>query len=222
MTSATGNSAPFPPPPWRLRGHGQLHVQGIALDRARALIPSCLNIVPAMPGRTLGGIYCATYEAGSTLEYSELIVIPGLVRHRHRVGAWISHIYVDEPLSIAGGRHIWSLPKEEASFRQHPDGGKTISQGGAVLCTLGNAGRRRTPGLLLPLMAPVISKGPGGRVRGTEEDSIHWFRGTGSAFFRTGGSFLYVPPDSPFASLGLGNGQRIHLDRMDLLMHAPG
>lgn len=73
------------------------------------------------PGWTFGGVYCAHYGAGSTLEYLELIVIPGLVRRGHRLGAWISHIYVDDAQSVAGGRSIWALPKELAEFRDGPD-----------------------------------------------------------------------------------------------------
>jgi acetoacetate decarboxylase len=50
------------------------------------------------------------------LEYSELIVIAGLVRYSGQIGGWVSHIYVDNADSVAGGRNIWGLPKELAEF----------------------------------------------------------------------------------------------------------
>jgi acetoacetate decarboxylase len=81
-------------------------LQLVDIPRARPFVPAALPIVPVFPGKSLGVMYLAAYGPGSALTYNELIVAPALARHGRRVGFWISHIYVDEPRSVAGGREI--------------------------------------------------------------------------------------------------------------------
>ncbi len=52
-----------------------------------------LNIVPVLPGKTLGVLYCACYGPASVLKYHELIIAPALVRRgtSHRI-LDISHL----------------------------------------------------------------------------------------------------------------------------------
>jgi acetoacetate decarboxylase len=45
------------------------------------------------------------------LEYNELIIIAAVLGYKGKFGAWISHIYVDNPDSVAGGREIWGYLK---------------------------------------------------------------------------------------------------------------
>ena len=106
----------YPAPPWRLKGHALAVPRLVDLHHARPLMPPELAIVPVLPGKTLGLVYLATYRPGSSLQYHELIVAHALVRNRVRPGFWISHIYVDNPDSTAGGREVWGLPKELAEF----------------------------------------------------------------------------------------------------------
>jgi acetoacetate decarboxylase len=105
----------YPSAPWTLRGFAFQTVQPLDIDRVRPSVPSDLEIVSIFPGKTLGGIYVSSYGSTSTLQYSELIVVSALVRQGARLGAWISHIYVDNPDSVAGGRDIWSLASRTAS-----------------------------------------------------------------------------------------------------------
>ena len=86
---------------------------------ARAFVPDGLELVSAA-GRTAGGVLLARYGDGATLGYDELIVFAGAVRAGGRRGMWVSHIYVDLPASVAGGRRIWGLPKELAEFGWGP------------------------------------------------------------------------------------------------------
>ena len=72
----------YPAPPWRLRGSGLHSVCLIPVERARPFVPPELRIVCPLPGHTLGGIFAGRYGPDSTLEYSELIVVPALVRRR--------------------------------------------------------------------------------------------------------------------------------------------
>ena len=45
----------------------------------RSLVPEEFEIVPVLPGRTVATVFVADYGPGSTLEYHEFGVQPGLV-----------------------------------------------------------------------------------------------------------------------------------------------
>lgn len=124
----------YPLAPWILRGYGFLTLHLVDVAQAEKYIPTDLEIVQVLPGKTIGGIVLGKYEPGSTLTYGELIVVPALVRQGGNIGAWISHIYVDDLNSIAGGHKIWGLPKEEAQFVWQSNGGAMVKQGDRALC----------------------------------------------------------------------------------------
>lgn len=128
-----------PPAPWTLKGHGYLTLHLVDFSEAAKAIPKDLEIVQVLPGKTIGGLFLGKYEAGSTLTYGELIAVPGLVRYGSRIGAWVAHIYVDNASSIAGGREIWGLPKEDAQFFWQPEGGAIVKQGDRTLCNFTHA-----------------------------------------------------------------------------------
>jgi hypothetical protein len=106
----------YPDPPWRLRGR--------------------VLLVPALPAGA-GGILVARYDERSTLAYSELLVATGVVRVGRMVGWRISQAYVDDRGSVAGGREVWRLPKELASFGWDARGfGAEIAQGERTLLSI--------------------------------------------------------------------------------------
>ena len=127
---------PYPQAPWTLQGYAIQTLQPLDIDSVRPLIPSELEIISVWPGKTLGGVYLSHYGSGSVLEYSELIVIAAFVTHKGKFGGWISHIYVDNPDSVAGGREIWGLPKELAEFTWDNGSQVTVRQGNKLLCSL--------------------------------------------------------------------------------------
>lgn len=127
---------PYPKPPWTLQGDAIQTLHLVNIDRVRHLIPSELDIISVWPGKTLGSVYLSNYQSGSVLEYSELIIAPSLVIYRGKTGAWISHIYVDNVDSVAGGREIWGLPKELAEFTWKEAEGVIVCQGERHLCSL--------------------------------------------------------------------------------------
>ncbi|HEY9880378.1 MAG TPA: acetoacetate decarboxylase family protein, partial [Leptolyngbyaceae cyanobacterium] len=106
----------YPSAPWNLSGFALLTLHLLDVDRVKPLIPSDLSIVPVLPGKTLGSVYFSVYTKGSALEYSELIVAPAVLTRQGKIGSWVSHIYVNNEDSVAGGREIWGLPKEMAEF----------------------------------------------------------------------------------------------------------
>ena len=65
------------------------------------------------------GIYGAafvSYEEGSPLTYSELLVARPISTDRHGGRVTITDIWVDSPQSVAGGRELWAIPKGLCDF----------------------------------------------------------------------------------------------------------
>ncbi|MBF2029606.1 MAG: acetoacetate decarboxylase family protein [Oscillatoriales cyanobacterium C42_A2020_001] len=186
----------YPPAPWTIQGNGFLNLHLLDISRVRSLIPPAFQIVPVLPGKTVGGVYVAYYDrAKSTMEYNELIIVSGLVSHAGKIGSWISHIYVDNPRSVAGGREIWGLPKELAQFEWTGDRLPCVQvrQGDRVLCSL--CCTWQSPGLPLPpLTASVFSQ---------LSDQLLLFTAQGQFNLQLIGAKLQVPLESPFAALEL-------------------
>jgi hypothetical protein len=157
-----------------------------------------LIIVPARVGRSLGGVLLANYTSG-TLVYRELIVFS----HATARGMVVSHIYVDDEQSLSGGHEIWGLPKELATFeytRTHFVARQDT--------TLLEAKIRRRPGRVpLVIPSPIVSDAGA---------TLGWARLQAAPALVT----LDVPPDSPFAHLGL-NGTRPALAGDDLALTMP-
>lgn len=65
------------------------------------------------------GIYGAafvSYEEGSPLTYSELLVARPVKSAEHGRRVTITDIWVDSPASVAGGRELWAIPKGLCDF----------------------------------------------------------------------------------------------------------
>lgn len=187
----------YPPAPWNLRGKAIVGVQPIAIDQVRPLLPPELDVVQVFPGKTLGGIYIASYESGSILTYNELIVFCSLTRLGDRMGSWVTHIYVDEPKSVAGGREMWGLPKQMADFEWTTGSNPqvTVSQGDRWLCTMTYGWQ--APGVRLPIPSFLTTFSQ----RGSRMVS---FSPTGEATSHLLlGASVTVPDTSSFASLEL-------------------
>lgn len=190
----------YPSAPWTLQGDAIQTLQLIDIKQVRPFIPPEFEIISVLPGKTIGGVYLSNYSSGSTLEYSELIIAPGIVNYGGKIGGWISHIYVDNSDSVAGGREIWSLPKEFADFTwekvsqnsSQSENTITVSQGNQTLCQLSY----HLPNLTFPV--PFS-----GDVFSIKLDSILLFKGEFSANIGLCSSQLQIPVESPFASLGL-------------------
>jgi Acetoacetate decarboxylase (ADC) len=87
----------------------------VPVDAVRSLVPEEFEIVPVLPGRTVATVFVADYGPGSTLEYHEFGVQPGLVRFRGVTAAWNSLLLVDSPASVRGGE-LLGFKKQLADF----------------------------------------------------------------------------------------------------------
>jgi hypothetical protein len=210
----------YPSAPWTLRGFAFQTVQPLDIDRVRPSVPSDLEIVSIFPGKTLGGIYVSSYGSTSTLQYSELIVVSALVRQGARLGAWISHIYVDNPDSVAGGRDIWSLPKEEAQFEWQP--GKphcvTVRQGDRTLCRINTSWQASIPGISLPGLPIPIAMG----AFSASDTHLLWFPARGMLNLTPVTATVEVPIGSPFYAFDIDRPwQTLYGDNLNLTIDAP-
>lgn len=93
----------YPPAPWNMVGQLWL---------------SLFRIKDAVDELRPAGIYGAafvSYEEGSPLTYSELLVARP-VKEDGLKAVSITDIWVDSPASVAGGRGLWAIPKELCDF----------------------------------------------------------------------------------------------------------
>lgn len=183
--------ASYPQPPWTLQGFAVATLHLIDIDRVRSLIPHTLDIISVFPGKTVGGVYLSNYSTGSVLEYSELIVAVA-VSHAGQIGGWVTHIYVDNPDSVAGGREIWKLPKELAAFTWGKNS-VTVRQGDVTLCSM-NYSSLFSVGWKPRLGAFGFSSG----------SDLFSFGFDVEAQFGLANAQLSVPLDSPFTNLIAG------------------
>ncbi len=200
----------YPQPPWTLKGDAFLTLQLLDIGQVRPLIPTELNIISVLPGKTIGGVYLSKYSSGSVLEYSELIIIAGFLSYQGKFGGWVSHIYVDNPDSVAGGREVWGLPKELAQFNW-TENSVTVSQANKLLCKLDC--NRQSFGLPLKLGASAFS---------CLGSNLAIFPAIVESSFGLVSSKLEIPPTSPFAALKIGQPiLTVHSDRLNLVVDAP-
>lgn len=210
----------YPPAPWKLQGYAIATLQLVDVALVRPLVPAELEIISVFPGKTLGGIYISSYGLGSVMEYNELIIVSGIVNYGGKWGAWISHIYVDNPNSVAGGREIWALPKEIAQFSWEGSDSSpasslgyriTVRQGNCQLCSLSYSQQ----GWALPLSLS-------GNVFSANRNNLLFFQGQFQC--RTGliRGELEIPQESPFARLNLGQPLlTVGCEELHLIANAP-
>ncbi len=208
----------FPPAPWQLAGEFFAVGGLLPVARARPFVPADLAIAEVLPGMTLGGLAVARYGDGSVLSYSELLVIPALVRADGRTGGWISHIYVDDEASLQGGRSIWGLPKELATFdwesQPEPRGPNStalrVSRHGKLLLDFWAAPRWFSVPSALDL--PIISM--------VEGKPTPW-QAAVSCRARMASIHLEIPSDAPFAELRPRSFLGLHGEKLSMQVSSP-
>ncbi|MDZ8108151.1 MAG: acetoacetate decarboxylase family protein [Nostoc sp. DedQUE12a] len=183
---------PYPQAPWTLQGYAIQTLHLVNIDRVRPLIPSELEIISVWPGKTIGSVYLSNYGSGSVLQYNELIIAPALVYHQTKIGPWISHIYVDNADSVAGGREIWGLPKELAEFTLEREYA-SVHQGNQKLCSF----NYNQQSWVWPVQL-------GASAFSTKGSDLLIFSAKFESFLGLISSQLEIPTASPFSEIGLG------------------
>ncbi len=108
MTGPLSRDKEFPPAPWQARGH--LWMSVFKTDKP---VKKPEGIKYLLHPRWLV-VTVVRYLEG-TLKYDELVVGP-LVHLGSNFGIWVDRIWVDSAASMRGGREIWGVPKEMATF----------------------------------------------------------------------------------------------------------
>lgn len=110
----------FPPEPWELRGYLHASVFLVPLAEIPVDIPAGCHALRL--GRFgVVGVCWVNYGPGGVMQYRELMSTL-LVRHGMRIMPTVTHIWVDSPASRDGGRALWGIPKELATFDFSEDG----------------------------------------------------------------------------------------------------
>lgn len=104
----------YPPQPWRLCGEAQLAAwlvpaHDVAFEPPPGFTPLRIG------GRLAVGAAWAQYREPGVLTYDELAV-GVLVRRGLRLAVTIPWIWVDDAAALRGGRALWAIPKQPASF----------------------------------------------------------------------------------------------------------
>ncbi|MBB6629183.1 acetoacetate decarboxylase family protein [Nocardioides sp. KIGAM211] len=92
----------YPPAPWPMVGQ-----MWLSLFRVKG--------VAGHPDGIHGAAF-VSYEEGSSLTYSELLVAHPVRSDEHGRRVSISNIWVDSPASMLGGRELWAIPKDLCDF----------------------------------------------------------------------------------------------------------
>lgn len=130
--------------PWHLvpKGITLVTLHAVDIRRAREFVPSEYRIVSFLPDRTIGGLFLAEYGPGSDLEYNELIASCATVWYEGRLAPWVTHLYVDSPESVEGGRRMLGVPKHLARFTREaaPETGVrnriTVGEADRLICRI--------------------------------------------------------------------------------------
>ncbi|MFD5814017.1 acetoacetate decarboxylase family protein [Streptomyces sp. NPDC127038] len=136
---------PYSNEPWHLAGQMYLTLW---------LVP-CADLPPVASGtrpvtiadRGLVGAAWVVYENDSVLRYNELLRAV-LVRQGVHPRACITDIWVDNEPSMTGGRALWGIPKQMATFEvRRADGASFAAKSGDGALAAGHyAERGRLPG----------------------------------------------------------------------------
>ncbi|EFQ83846.1 hypothetical protein HMPREF0063_10562 [Aeromicrobium marinum DSM 15272] len=186
----------YPAEPWHLVGTNAVGV---------FLLPTGVAPPPHSPrtkplrvfGRCIVGVAFFRYEEPSPLTYGE-IMSTVLVRDGWRLRVSITHIWVDSPASMAGGRELWAIPKDLAPFEIDPERRWTSPE----IASLDVDRVRRAP-FAVPV-AFTIGQDRDGEllvtpVSGRARLALH--RGTWS--FRTDGPLGFLAGRRPLVSLAM-------------------
>ncbi|WP_313025993.1 acetoacetate decarboxylase family protein [Pseudomonas lopnurensis] len=113
------DEAAYPEAPWHLTGSACVSAWRVPM---RELPPAPKGLAYATLGDSaLVLSIWAAYLPGGTLAYNELAVVAAVRRHGMLAPAGtVTHVWVDDERSAAGGRRLWSIPKQPGVFTLKP------------------------------------------------------------------------------------------------------
>lgn len=151
----------YPPEPWRLCGEMAVSLWRVPRGELPATPDGTSPVV--LGGSGLVGTAWVVYGPGSVLEYNELLVAV-LARRGGRPRVCITQIWVDSEASRQGGRDLWAIPKETATFEMAESPFRAQAHG--------IASARMTDRATLPLALPLRYKIAQQDERGLKESQV--------------------------------------------------
>lgn len=140
----------YPPAPWRSRGGAWC---GVFQADAPLDLPSGLQPLGGSAAAQRRRIVALIRYLHGTLRYDELI-IGAIVRRGPYVGLYVDQIWVDDLASVWGGRRIWGLPKQLATFRWSSSSVQVADSSGPILSLTLDLRTALLP--RLPLIVPAF------------------------------------------------------------------
>ena len=104
MAERSSEPVTYPAAPWQMVGSLWLSLFKVKED------------VDELRPKGVYGAAFVSYEEGSPLTYSELLVARPVSSDEHGRRVSITDIWVDSPASVAGGRELWAIPKGLCDF----------------------------------------------------------------------------------------------------------
>lgn len=138
----------YPPQPWQLRGQMYSSTFLVPIAAVPVVTPPGWSPV-RLAGRAVVATAWVDYEPGGVLSYRELMATL-LVRRGRIIAPTILSIWVDSEASRDGGRALWAIPKDLATFEFAGDRLTATGPDGAPIAT--GTVRRRAG---LPRRVPV-------------------------------------------------------------------
>lgn len=138
----------YPPEPWDLTGTGAITVWRVPVGDLPRL-PD--GVRPAGRGHALATTAFVRYDERGLLAYDELLAAV-VVRHGRGLALSITDIWVDSEVSLAGGRGLWGIPKDLATFGER----YAETTDGPIAAASFSARRAPTVRLPLPLRGSVV------------------------------------------------------------------
>jgi Acetoacetate decarboxylase (ADC) len=142
---------PYPPAPWRLMGQTWIGI--FQTDRPVPVPDALKRLLP--PHWAI--VILARYLEG-TLRYDELS-FGTLGRRGLRIGLWVDRMWVDSVESLWGGRRIWGLPKDMATFAWSGNQVHVTDHKGTIATLTVDLTGSRLPAIWSP--APGLGRLPG-------------------------------------------------------------
>lgn len=152
----------IPPAPWTTNGAALIIVGRLGRQRAHQLAGRPRGFLSLPFLGSMAALGFVRYDETPVGSYHEMMLCPGLIWHDVPAGI-ISHLPVDSPRSLLGGRAIWGLPKVLAGF-QWQDGEipevRLCDTQGTQLVRATFHRRSAFPGLFMPPIPLVSVRGP--------------------------------------------------------------
>ena len=120
-----------PPPPWTFQA-SRIHYTFLAVPThvaqryycpcaSSSSAQSSLTLLSVPPGYTLGGVFCVEYTDSPVGPYREVAILSSLVGNLGGIGAWASHIFVNNEQAAQYGQAFWGLPAETVDIVNNND-----------------------------------------------------------------------------------------------------